>query len=43
MQADEQVLCFGSQPELAQWLAEHHATCDGVWLRHAKKAPPRPP
>jgi uncharacterized protein YdeI (YjbR/CyaY-like superfamily) len=42
MQADEQVLCFGSQAELAQWLSEHHATCDGVWLRHAKKGAPAP-
>lgn len=40
MAGDEQVLVFGSQAALAQWLAQHHATCDGVWLRHAKKGAP---
>ncbi len=42
MPEEEQILCFGSQAELAQWLAEHHASCDGVWLRHAKKGAPAP-
>ncbi len=42
MQAGEQVLCFESQAALAQWMAAHHATCDSVWLRHAKKGAPAP-
>jgi uncharacterized protein YdeI (YjbR/CyaY-like superfamily) len=42
MQAADEVLCFGSQAELARWLAEHHGTSDGVWLRHAKKGAPQP-
>jgi uncharacterized protein YdeI (YjbR/CyaY-like superfamily) len=42
MAAAEEVLCFGSQAELAQWLAANHARSDGVWLRHAKKGAPKP-
>lgn len=42
MQAADEVLVFESQAALAQWLAAHHATCDGVWLRHAKKGAPAP-
>ena len=38
---EEEVLNFGSQAELAQWLAEHHGRSDGVWLRHAKKGAPQ--
>lgn len=40
MQATEEVLFFGSQAEFAQWLAENHDKCDGMWLRHAKKGAP---
>ena len=36
----EEVLFFGSQAEFAQWLAAYHGTCDGMWLRHAKKGAP---
>jgi uncharacterized protein YdeI (YjbR/CyaY-like superfamily) len=42
MREDEQVLLFGSQAELAQWLEQHHDKCDGMWLRHAKKGAPAP-
>ena len=42
MQAADEVLEFESQAALAQWLAAHHATSDGVWLRHAKKGAPAP-
>ena len=42
MQAADEVLMFESQAALAQWLSAHHATCDGVWLRHAKKGAPAP-
>ncbi len=40
MAAADEVLSFGSQAEMAQWMAEHHARSDGVWLRHAKKGAP---
>lgn len=40
MAENEDVLFFGSQAEFAQWLAAHHGTCDGMWLRHAKKGAP---
>ena len=35
--------CY-SRPKVpsAQWLAAHHASSDGVWLRHAKKGAPEP-
>lgn len=39
--AAEEVLCFGSQAELAQWLAANHGKSDGVWLRHARKGAPK--
>jgi len=42
MQAADEVLVFESQAALAHWLAAHHATSDGVWLRHAKKGAPAP-
>jgi uncharacterized protein YdeI (YjbR/CyaY-like superfamily) len=42
MAEEEEILLFDSQAALAQWLAAHHATCDGVWLRHAKKGAPAP-
>jgi uncharacterized protein YdeI (YjbR/CyaY-like superfamily) len=42
MQAADEVLVFESQAALAQWLSAHHATSDGVWLRHAKKGAPAP-
>jgi uncharacterized protein YdeI (YjbR/CyaY-like superfamily) len=42
MQAEDEVLFFGSQAELAQWLSGHHDKSDGVWLRHAKKGAPAP-
>jgi uncharacterized protein YdeI (YjbR/CyaY-like superfamily) len=35
-------LLFPSQAAFAQWLAAHHASSDGVWLRHAKKGAPEP-
>ena len=35
-------LHFDSQAALAQSLAAHHATSNGVWLRHAKKGAPNP-
>jgi uncharacterized protein YdeI (YjbR/CyaY-like superfamily) len=31
------ILSFPSQPEWEQWLAEHHRTSKGVWLKTAKK------
>ena len=37
MTADVEALLFPSQAAFAQWIAEHHARSDGVWLRHAKK------
>ena len=40
MAATDDVLCFGSQAEMAQWMDKHHASSDGVWLRHAKKGAP---
>lgn len=40
MQETEEALFFGSQAELAQWLAGNHDKSDGVWLRHAKKGAP---
>ncbi|MBC7684612.1 MAG: YdeI/OmpD-associated family protein [Bdellovibrionales bacterium] len=39
--ADESLL-FASQGAFAHWLAAHHASSDGVWLRHAKKGAPEP-
>ena len=32
------VIAFGSQAAWDAWLAEHHATSDGVWVKIAKKA-----
>ena len=42
MQAADDPLHFDSQAALAQWLAGHHDTSSGVWLRHAKKGAPLP-
>jgi uncharacterized protein YdeI (YjbR/CyaY-like superfamily) len=36
--AGRPVLHFETQPQWADWLAEHHASSPGVWLRLAKKA-----
>jgi uncharacterized protein YdeI (YjbR/CyaY-like superfamily) len=36
--ADDPVLPFGSQAAWEAWLAEQHATADGVWVKMAKKA-----
>lgn len=38
--AEDGALLFGSQAAWAQWLAQHHADADGVWLRHARKDAP---
>ena len=38
MKATLPVLSFGSPRELDAWLAKHHATADGVWLKLAKKS-----
>lgn len=32
------MLAFANQSEWSRWLAKHHATCAGVWIRIAKKA-----
>jgi uncharacterized protein YdeI (YjbR/CyaY-like superfamily) len=37
-QADLLVMLFDCQDDWAIWLAEHHATSTGIWLRIAKKA-----
>ena len=42
MTADSETMLFPSQGAFAQWLAEHHDSSDGVWLRHAKKGAPEP-
>ena len=42
MAPTEQSLLVPSQGAFAQWLAQHHASSDGVWLRHAKKGAPAP-
>ena len=42
MPAEIESLLFPSQAHFAAWLAEHHQSSDGVWLRHAKKASPEP-
>jgi uncharacterized protein YdeI (YjbR/CyaY-like superfamily) len=42
MTADSETMLFPSQAAFAQWLAEHHDSSDGVWLRHAKKGAPEP-
>jgi len=34
---DLPIVAFGSQQEWERWLAEHHATSKGVWLKIAKK------
>ncbi|TFW21266.1 bacteriocin-protection protein [Massilia arenosa] len=34
---DEPTLTFEHQAAWAQWLDSHHASCKGVWLRHARK------
>ena len=36
--ADDPVLPFESQAAWEAWLAEQHATADGVWVKMAKKA-----
>ena len=36
--ADDPVLPFESQEAWEAWLAEQHATADGVWVKMAKKA-----
>jgi uncharacterized protein YdeI (YjbR/CyaY-like superfamily) len=36
----EATLQLALQAEWAQWLAQHHASSKGVWLRHAKKGAP---
>lgn len=41
MPIDVESLLFPSQAAFAQWLAEHHASSDGVWLRHSKKGVPQ--
>ncbi|CUI04360.1 YdeI/OmpD-associated family protein [Massilia sp. P8910] len=38
---DDTPRAFASQAAWAQWLAEHHASSRGVWLRHAKKGAPQ--
>src|SRR5215213_9286127 len=35
---DDPVIAFESQAAWEAWLAEHHATAAGVWVRIAKKA-----
>ena len=42
MAPTDESLLFASQGAFAQWLAAHHASSDGVWLRHAKKGAPEP-
>ncbi len=34
----EPVIAFADAAGFAEWIAAHHASCDGVWLRIAKKA-----
>jgi uncharacterized protein YdeI (YjbR/CyaY-like superfamily) len=36
-----EALHFDHQAAWAHWLAEHHASSGGVWLRHAKKGAPQ--
>lgn len=35
---DDPVIAFESEAAWETWLAEHHATADGVWIKMAKKA-----
>jgi uncharacterized protein YdeI (YjbR/CyaY-like superfamily) len=42
MTSDIDSMLFVSRQAFAQWLADHHARSDGVWLRHAKKGAPVP-
>ncbi|MCC6158628.1 MAG: YdeI/OmpD-associated family protein [Deltaproteobacteria bacterium] len=34
----EAVIAFADAASFARWIAVHHVSCDGVWLRIAKKA-----
>jgi uncharacterized protein YdeI (YjbR/CyaY-like superfamily) len=34
----DEPLTFESQAAFAQWLAQHHADSDGIFMRHAKKS-----
>jgi len=38
MKPDYQILAFKNPAEWRQWLADHHADTDGLWLRLYKKA-----
>ena len=42
MADDDDSMLFTCQGAFAQWLASHHSSSDGVWLRHAKKGAPEP-
>ncbi|WP_234347375.1 YdeI/OmpD-associated family protein [Streptomyces specialis] len=39
MARDEEILEFPTVEALEEWLAEHHATSDGIWLKIRKKVP----
>ena len=40
--SDIPVLAFASAKAWRQWLAEHHKTSDGIWLRLFKKTSATP-
>ena len=42
MDAQDDSMLFTCQGAFAQWLEAHHASLDGIWLRHAKKGAPTP-
>src|SRR3954447_10003584 len=41
-QADLPIHLFAGPRELEAWLEENHASCEGVWLKIAKKGAPEP-
>jgi uncharacterized protein YdeI (YjbR/CyaY-like superfamily) len=42
MTTDIEPMLFASREAFARWLADHHASSDGIWLQHAKKGAPVP-
>ena len=40
--AEQPIIAFTSAAEFSTWLAQHHATHQGIWLRIYKKASGRP-
>jgi uncharacterized protein YdeI (YjbR/CyaY-like superfamily) len=42
MADDLPILLFATPPDLEAWLEDNHASCDGIWLKIAKKNAPVP-